>query len=60
MTLLYQNKIFKKDFIYSLFERREVGEKERERNIKWLPLVRLQMQTWPATQACAGTGNRHL
>ena len=34
-------------------------EKERERNINvWLPLVYPLLGTWPATQACALTGNR--
>ena len=34
-----------------------MGE-ERERNINvWLPLVRLLLGTWSATQACALTGN---
>ena len=33
-------------------------EKERERNINvWLPLVYPLLGTWPATQACALTGN---
>ena len=31
----------------------------RERNIiNWLPLAHPQLGTWPATQACALTGNR--
>ena len=29
-----------------------------ERNISWLPLTCPQLGTWPATQACALTGNR--
>ena len=34
-------------------------ETERERNINmWLPLVRPLLGIWPATQACALTGNR--
>ena len=34
-------------------------EKERERNINvWLPLMYPPPGTWPATQACALTGNR--
>ena len=51
-----------KDFILIL-ERGEGREKERERNIKWLPLMRPPPPsgTQPATQACApthsGTGN---
>ena len=46
-------------FIYYLFlERREGREKERERNINvWLPLTHSLLRTWPATQACALTGN---
>ena len=33
--------------------------KEREGNINmWLPLVCLLLGTWPATKACALTGNR--
>ena len=32
--------------------------RERERNINvWLPLQQLLLGTWPATQACALTGN---
>ena len=32
--------------------------KERQRNINvWLPLTRPLLGTWPATQACAPTGN---
>ena len=43
--------------IYS--ERGEEREKERERNINvWLPLVCPLLGAWPATQACALTGNR--
>ena len=51
---------FKKLFIF-----REIGEereKEREtsmcqRDINQLPLARPLLGTWPATQACALTGN---
>ena len=47
------------DFIYLLSERGEGREKERERNSHvWLPLSRPLLGTWPATQACALTGNR--
>ena len=50
---------FKKDFIYFFLEIEEGREKERERNISvWLPLMRPLLGTWPATQACALTGNR--
>ena len=46
--------------IYLLFlEIGEGREKERERNINvWLPPVCPPLGTWPATQACALTGNR--
>ena len=45
---------------FYLFIFRERGrEEEGERNISvWLPLVRPLLGTWPATQACALTGNR--
>ena len=47
-------------FIYLfIFRNGEKREKERERNIHvWLPLARPLLGTWPATQACALTGNR--
>ena len=50
--------LFLKYFIYLIF--RERGrEGERERNInRWMPLARPLLGTWPATQACALTGNR--
>ena len=45
-------------FIYLFLERGERMEKERERNINvWLHLACLPLGTWPATQACALTGN---
>ena len=45
-----------KDFILFLEGK---GGSKRERNIVlWLPLVGSQLGTWPATQACALTGNR--
>ena len=47
--------------IFYLFIFTEIGEgreKERERDIiVWLPLVCPLLGTWPATQACALTGN---
>ena len=50
---------FFKDFVYLLLERGEGKEKERERNVSvWLPLMRPLLGNWPATQACALTGNR--
>ena len=49
---------FFKDLFIHLFLEREGREKEKERNINmWLPLVCLLLGTWPATQACAQTGN---
>ena len=50
-------------FIYLFSERPEGREKEREtlmceRYIDWLSLAHPQQGTWPATQACALTGNR--
>ena len=50
---------FLKDFIYLFLERGAGKEEERERNISvWLLLAQPQLGTWPATQACAQTGNR--
>ena len=47
-------------FIYFL-ERGEGREKERERNINvCLPIVHPLLGTWPATQACALTGNQNI
>ena len=52
-------KFFLKDFIYLFLERGEGKEKERERHINvWLPVILPVLGTWPATQACALTGNR--
>ena len=49
--------IFLKIFIYFTF--RERGKEKEERNINvWLPLLHPLLGTWPATQACALTGNR--
>ena len=46
-------------FIYLFLEIGERREKERGRNINaWLPLMWPPLGTWPATQACALTGNR--
>ena len=70
--LLFLNSIFKcwrseclffKDFIYLFIylflERGEGREKERKRSINVsLPLVHPLLGTWPATQACALTGNQ--
>ena len=49
---------FFKYFIYLFLYRGEGRDKERERNINvWLPLMWPPLGTWPATQACALTGN---
>ena len=51
---------FKKRFYsFIYFGERERGEKERERNINvWLLFASPLLGIWPATQACALTGNR--
>ena len=59
VILLFINFSCLKDFIYLILEAREWREKERERNSSvWLPLAHPLLETWPATQACALTGNR--
>ena len=46
-------------FFKLFLERGEGREKERERNVNaWLPIASLLLETWPATQACALTGNQ--
>ena len=59
-TMDRTNLFFPKYFIYYFFLERGVGnEKKRERNINvWLPLLQPLMGTWPATYACALTGNQ--
>ena len=48
-----------KEIIYLFLDSGEGREKERKRNTNvWLPLVHPLLGTWPATQACALTGNR--
>ena len=50
---------FFKDFIYLFLDRGGGREKEKERNINvWLPLMWPLLETWPATQARALTGNQ--
>ena len=45
--------------MYLFLERGEGKKKERERNINvWLHLTHPHLGTWPATQACALTGNQ--
>ena len=47
-----------KNIFYLFLERGYGKEKERERNISvWLPVICPLLGTWPATQACALTGN---
>ena len=49
---------FKKDFIYLFLDMGREKEWERNiRNIDHLPLAHPLPGTWPATQACALTGN---
>ena len=51
--------LFLKKIIYLFIFRQRGRERERERNISvWLPLTCPPLRTWPATQACALTGNR--
>ena len=46
--------------LYLFLERGEGRKEERERNINvWFPLAHPQLGTWPATQACALTGNQN-
>ena len=51
--------LLKKKILFIYFLERGKGKEERERNISvWLPLMCPQLGTWPATQACALTGNQ--
>ena len=45
-------------FIYLFSEKGEGREKERERNLDWLPLARALTREGPTMQACAQTGNQ--
>ena len=54
----WQDHFLKKDFIYLFLDRGEGREKEERNNSVCLPLVCPLLGTWPATQACALTGNR--
>ena len=49
---------FFRDFIYLFLERGREGESEGHKFNVWFPLTRPVLGTWPATQACALTGNR--
>ena len=54
-----RNTFLKRFYFYLFLERGEGREKERERNTNvWVPFMRPLLGTWPATQACALTGNR--
>ena len=44
-------------FLFIFRERGKEGERERNINV-WVPFTRPLLRTWPATQACALTGNR--
>ena len=53
----YYNLMLKCILFYLFLEKGR--EKKRERNINvWLPLMHPLLGTWPATQACALTGNQ--
>ena len=57
--IILRNKFLFFRFHLFIFREREGREKERERNINvWLPLAPPPLETWPATQACALTGNQ--
>ena len=49
---------FLKYFIDLVLERGREGEREGEKYYVWLPLMRPLLGTWPATQACALTGDQ--
>ena len=48
---------FKRVYLLTIRERRKEGKRERNISV-WLPLMRPLLGMWPATQACALTGNR--
>ena len=50
-------KFFLKKIVFIFRERGREGERKRNIHV-WLPLTWLPLGTWPATQACALTGNR--
>ena len=53
--------LYLKKFIYLFLERGVGREKERERNFNMLlPLAQPLLGPWPATQACALTGNQTI
>ena len=48
---------FLRFYLFIFRQRGREGERERNSNV-WFPLARPLLRTWPATQACALTGNR--
>ena len=49
---------FNRFYLFILREGGREEEREREKNISmWLPLTHPLLGTWPATHACALTGN---
>ena len=56
--ILHFISFFSQDVTYLFLQGDEGREKERERNSNRLPLILPQLGTWPATQACALTGNQ--
>ena len=53
------NIFFKRLYLFIFLDRGEGREKEKKRNINVrLPLTHPLLGTWPATQACALTGNQ--
>ena len=56
---MIKKSIFLNLFIYLFIrEKGREGEREAEKHNVWLPLMCPLLETWPATQACALTGNR--
>ena len=59
LCLLFIHSFIHSDCIYLFLERGESREEEREKIINvWLSLACPLLGTWPATQACALTGNQ--
>ena len=48
--------VFKRFYLFIFRERGREGERGEKH--MWLPLMRPQLGIWPATQACALTGNK--
>ena len=59
VPFMIETNVFIKRFFLFIFIGREGREKESEGNINvWLPLAYPPLGSWPATQACALTGNQ--